>query len=127
MSNFTVWGNTGNQAYALPMDQLLPTDPTAQGYTLAWNILQQALDYAPLNWDFNTGDASNVGNWNLAVGKVYKINNVQVLGARITGWTAATGNATRSTFATGSVTLSVLAEHVKALIDDLTTHGIIGA
>lgn len=36
-------------------------------------------------------------------------------------WAAATGTATRTTFATGSVTLSQLAERVKALIDDLQT------
>ncbi len=42
-----------------------------------------------------------------------------------TGWTAPTGTSTRTTFATASVTLPVLAEHVKALIDDLTALGII--
>jgi hypothetical protein len=47
--------------------------------------------------------------------------------AKRTGWTAATGTATRTTFVTGSVTLPVLAEHVKALIDDLTAYGLIGA
>lgn len=44
-----------------------------------------------------------------------------------TGWAAATGTATRTTFATGSVTLPQLAERVKALIDDLTTRGVIGS
>lgn len=44
-----------------------------------------------------------------------------------TGWTAATGTATRSTFDTASVTLPQLAERLKALIDDLTTSNIIGA
>jgi hypothetical protein len=44
-----------------------------------------------------------------------------------TGYGAPTGTATRATFATGSVTLPVLAEHVKALIDDLTSYGLIGA
>jgi hypothetical protein len=53
---------------------------------------------------------------------------VQLVGTtRKTGWTAATGTATRSTFATGSVTTAQLAEHVKALIDDLIAHGLIGA
>jgi hypothetical protein len=51
----------------------------------------------------------------------------KVVGTRRTGWTAATGTATRTTFATASVTLPVLAEHVKALIDDLIAHGLIGA
>lgn len=36
-----------------------------------------------------------------------------------TGWGAATGTATRTTFATSTVTLPELAERVKALIDDL--------
>jgi len=43
-----------------------------------------------------------------------------------TGYGAPTGTATRSTFLTSSVTLPVLAEHVKALIDDLTSYGLIG-
>jgi hypothetical protein len=46
--------------------------------------------------------------------------------AKRTGWGAATGTATRSTFLTSSVTLPVLAEHVKALIDDLIAYGLIG-
>lgn len=36
-----------------------------------------------------------------------------------TGWSVATGSATRTTFATTSVTLEQLAERVKALIDDM--------
>jgi hypothetical protein len=55
------------------------------------------------------------------------IRGNRVLGPRITGWAAATGTATRTTFATGSVTTAQLAERVKALIDDLTTQGMIGA
>jgi len=51
----------------------------------------------------------------------------QIIGTRKTGWTAGTGTATRSTFSTSSVTLPVLAEHLKALIDDLISHGLIGA
>lgn len=53
-------------------------------------------------------------------------NGTQVITTRRTGWTAPTGTATRTSFATGSVTLPALAEAVKALIDDLTTHGLIG-
>lgn len=34
--------------------------------------------------------------------------------------------ATRTTFATSTVTLQQLAERMKALIDDLTAHGLIG-
>lgn len=55
------------------------------------------------------------------------VAGLQVLNARKTGWGAPTGTATRTTFATGTVTLAQLAERVKALIDDLTLHGMIGA
>lgn len=51
----------------------------------------------------------------------------QVVTARQTGWSAATGTADRTTFATGTVTTEELAERVKAIIDDLTTHGLIGS
>lgn len=58
-----------------------------------------------------------------------QLNNTgtKVLGTRITGWADPTGTATRTTFATGSVTLPQLAERVMALILDLKTHGLIGA
>jgi hypothetical protein len=68
--------------------------------------------FAQGNLDISTGFLSMAGT--------------QVLTSRRTGWAAATGTATRSTFVTGSVTLSVLAEHVKALIDDFIAHGAIG-
>jgi len=55
------------------------------------------------------------------------LNATQVISTRRTGWAAPTGTATRTTFATSTVTLPQLAERVKALIDDLTTHGLIGA
>jgi hypothetical protein len=47
--------------------------------------------------------------------------------AKSTGWAAATGTATRTTYDTTTVTTAQLAERVKALIDDLTTRGVIGA
>ena len=56
----------------------------------------------------------------------YQIDATQVVSNRVTGWTAATGSATRTTFATTTVTTEQLAERVKALIDDLITHGLIG-
>jgi hypothetical protein len=57
----------------------------------------------------------------------YFANGTQVLTTRRPGWTAPTGTATRTGFATGSATLQNVAEALKALIDDLTTHGLIGA
>ncbi len=58
---------------------------------------------------------------------IYRVDGTQVLTNRQTGWGSPTGTATRTTFATGTVTLPQLAERVHALIDDLTTHGLIGA
>lgn len=55
------------------------------------------------------------------------VDNSRVVGQRVTGWTAATGTATRTTFVTSTVTLPQLAERVKAVIDDLLAHGLIGA
>jgi hypothetical protein len=54
------------------------------------------------------------------------IDGTQVLTTRRTGWAAASGTATRSTFATSTVTVVALAERLKALLDDLIAHGIIG-
>lgn len=56
----------------------------------------------------------------------YSIASTKVVGSRVTGWTAASGTSTRSTFDTTTVTTAALAEHVKALLDDLITHGLIG-
>ena len=56
----------------------------------------------------------------------FRVGDNQVLGSRKTGWAAPTGTATRTTFVTSTVTTEQLAERVKALLDDLTTHGLIG-
>lgn len=70
--------------------------------------------------DFINMAANTAGNAAL------QMNGTKVVGTRKTGWTAATGTATRTSFATGSVTLPNLAQAVKALIDDLISHGLIG-
>lgn len=49
------------------------------------------------------------------------------VGLRQFGWAPATGAINRATFDTATVTTSQLAERVKALLDDLTVHGLIGA
>lgn len=124
-ATFNIWGNVGNSAYALPMVQLIPAIPLTQGYTLAWDIINQGLNYAPLSFDFSTGDATNAGNFGLAVGKVFKINGVQVLAAPITGWQASSGTPSRATFDVSTITLSELASRFKQLVDDLKTHGLL--
>jgi hypothetical protein len=73
--------------------------------------------------------ASSVEIWgdtNIFGSNVLKVNGTQVVGARKTGWAAPTGTATRTTFATTTVTTEQLAERVKGLVDDLTSHGLIG-
>lgn len=53
-------------------------------------------------------------------------NDLPVVGPRVTGWEAPTGTASRTTFDTATVTLEFLARRVKALVDDLMGHGLIG-
>lgn len=64
----------------------------------------------------------------LEAGGRYIIGSNEVLGARITGWTAPTGTAQRGTWLTSTPPSNeLLAQTLKALIDDLITHGMIGA
>ncbi|MCC7162303.1 MAG: hypothetical protein IT331_07400 [Anaerolineae bacterium] len=70
------------------------------------------------------GTATITNNAN--VGGEYRVDNTRVVTNRVTGWAAASGTASRATFATGTVTTAQLAQRVKALIDDLMTHGLIG-
>ena len=68
--------------------------------------------------------------FNVLSGFNYQLNDVQVVGARKTGWATASGTATRTAFDTATVTVAELAERVKALIDDLHGnggHGLIGS
>ena len=60
-------------------------------------------------------------------GAAYKIANLQVVGPRISGWTTPTGTATRTGFATSTATTANVAEALMALIQDLKTHGLLGA
>jgi hypothetical protein len=55
------------------------------------------------------------------------LNSTRVVTTRRTGWGAPTGSATRSAFDTATATAAQLAERLKALIDDLTAHGLIGS
>lgn len=126
MAAFNIWGNVGNAAYAVPMVKLTPFDTDTQ-QLLGWNATEQAVDYLPLQVDPVSGEITTSGSLNLLTGKVVRVNDVQVLSARRTGWVAATGNTSRATFDTTTVTTAQLAERVKALLDDLTVHGMIGA
>ena len=85
-------------------------------------------DYAVrISYDGTNGATWSGSSLNIGSGLVLKVNGTQVVTSRRTGWGAPTGTATRSAFATSTVTTAQLAERVKALIDDLTTHGLIGS
>jgi Pectate lyase superfamily protein len=106
-------------------------DGTIERYTKGAEELSNLAGYTSghvLAWQLrsDTGNVYAAGPLR-ADGGYYGIADVKLLNStRATGWTAATGTPTRSTFATSTVTLPVLAEHVKALLDDLIAHGIIG-
>lgn len=63
---------------------------------------------------------------NIGTTPTVRLNQTQVLTTRRTGWTAPTGTPTRTGYATSTATLTQVAEALKALIDDLVTHGVIG-
>jgi len=63
---------------------------------------------------------------NADVGGAYRVDAVKVVGNRVTGWSAPTGTAARTAFDSATVTTAQLAQRVKALIDDLIGHGLIG-
>lgn len=97
------------------------TDVTSDGYVKIWGHKGSGTGYIQL---YN--DTTIDGDLDLDTGHVLTVGTTQIITSRQTGWGAPTGTATRTTFATSTVTLSELAERVKALIDDLTTHGLIG-
>lgn len=68
---------------------------------------------------------SRSGTGGFQIGSTVGFNGTVPI-AKPTGWGVPTGTATRTTFDTATVTLSQLAEHVKALIDNLTSYGLIG-
>lgn len=69
---------------------------------------------------WTSGNLFNVQGGTLAV------NGLQVAKERITGWTTPTGVSTRTGFSTSGATTANVAEALKALIEDLKTHGLIG-
>lgn len=108
-------GNSANSAYMTAV--ALTADASSVTSYLQLNANGGNLTFG--NGGANILDIAAVGE--------YRMNGTKVVGTRQTGWAAATGTATRTAFATGSVSTQDLAERVKALIDDLISHGLIGA
>ncbi len=98
------YGDTGNVEVAGRLSGIVDNTQYLGSSTMRWaNIYTSAL---------STGASGST---------------LQVVGSRKTGWAAPTGTATRTTFATSTVTTELLAQRVKALIDDLISHGLIGS
>jgi hypothetical protein len=93
--------------------------------------------------DWNTGTSTLDVTGDVDISGNLERGGTQVVTARQTGWGAPTGTATRTTYATfAGQTISdpptqtevqniddhvvILSERLHALIDDLTTHGLIG-
>jgi hypothetical protein len=66
------------------------------------------------------------GNLDLTSGNVLTVASTQVVGPRVTGYADPTGTTDRATFDTTTVSTQDLAEFVKALYEDLKSHGLIG-
>lgn len=76
---------------------------------------------------YDTSTGANVEKAKIDSAGQYYVQTNRVLSTRKTGWTTPTGTATRTGFATSTATTTQLAETLKALIDDLVGHGLIGA
>jgi hypothetical protein len=107
--------------------------PTGQAIFVGYNNADQArFDNAVFRPEADNAYALGLTNrrWSNIHATAYSSgasgSTVQVVGARRTGWTAASGSATRTAFDTTTVTTAQLAERVKALLDDLIAHGLIG-
>lgn len=82
---------------------------------------------AGVQFDLNASSRIFFFNGILNCGEEYRIDNTKVVGNRVTGWTAWTGTAQRGTKNADAVGLTDVARALKALIDDLISHGLIGA
>lgn len=93
-------------------------------YGAVVNITNTASAVASMLLSLRVGGTQQA-SWDI-IGNFY-IGSTRVVTSRRTGWSAPTGSVSRATFNPAGVTLSQLGERVAALINDLTTHGLIGA
>lgn len=104
----------------------------ARGQGFSWeatNTITQALDSSVDVIRFNRSGTEKVSFVvsSTDANNGIRINGTGVVGPRKTGWAGPTGTAARTAFDTATVTLADLAQRVKALLDDLISHGLIGA
>ncbi len=72
------------------------------------------------------GGAGDKGFGTMSIESDYYSNNERVLGSRISGWVTPSGASSRVGYDTATATTQEVAEALKALIQDLKTHGMIG-
>ena len=120
-----IGGTYSAAAIRIPSNALITLDSSGAN-ALRFNSAANMVEFALSGTAFFQTNGNGIVNVAGATPQ-YQVSGTQVLTTRRPGWSAPTGTATRTTFATGTVTLPQLAERVKALIDDLTTHGLIGA
>jgi hypothetical protein len=107
--------------------QIVSYNRTALAYGVL-NIYGAVINFRPDEVQvasISTGGVSIVGQAD--VSGHYRVGGTKVVGGRATGWGTPSGTAARGGFDTASVTTAQLAERVKALIDDLAAHGLIGS
>lgn len=148
-TGFNLWGITGSSTPTVP--PVLISCSKKDGSNNPAVVGNSEIAFQIENVDSNVGSGTKavtiLGNGNTGFGPtnpgervdvtgnvnvsgVFKVSTNQVVGARKTGWSTATGTATRTSFDTATVTLAQLAERVKALIDDLHAtagHGLLGS
>lgn len=69
---------------------------------------------------------TNAQDYDTVSGKVYKVNAVQVVSARNTGWTAPTATQSKAGFGNGA-TSTQIEQTLSAVVNALITHGLLGA
>lgn len=92
-------------------------------------VAGRGIDFSMFNFTSSAfmSPGFNVDNDGDVTVKSLLVAAAQVVGARRTGWTPPTGTSSRATFDTATATTADLAQRLKALIDDLTAHGLIGS
>lgn len=144
---YTIGASAGNRPRRLFLSDYVVCGNNAST-TGAYNVANSAVAVASRN-QANTGDIELIRSDNTdrlvlrgyaafpstdgSSGQVLSTDGAGVLswinraGTVGTGWAAATGTATRTTFVTSTASTKDVAERVKALIDDLLANGIISA
>lgn len=128
VSPLTYDTTSGNLGFDPTLSNLTLTAPNVSTVPLRINTVTSGANSIEVRRADNTLGFTvyNSGSVEVGVNSVYRHNGLQILGARRTGWTPPTGTATRTAYATSTATAVQVAERLKALIDDLIFHGIIG-